>query len=55
MEEANGSNTDRTPESSEQEETSPQLERQLLGYVSKRLELLHIFTDTFQVPEHEQL
>ena len=26
MEEANGSNTDRTPESSEQEETSPQLE-----------------------------
>ena len=36
-------------------ETSPQLERQLLGYVSKRLELLHIFTDTFQVPEHEQL
>ena len=35
--------------------TSSQLECQFLWYVSKRLELLHIFADTFQVPEQDQL
>ena len=35
--------------------TSSQLECQFLWNVSKRLELLHIFADTFQVPEQDQL